>query len=263
MMDLHSHILPGLDDGPLDWEESLLMARFAVEDGIKGMVCTPHWVRGVFDNGRARILNAVHTFREKLHENAIPLEVYPGSELRIDTDILGRIKSGELLSLNDTGAYVLIELPSEVMFHGIEDFFRELQAQGITPVLAHPERTMAFHINRTRLYNLVLMGVLLQVTSDSVLGKFGKEAKELAVQIVKQRMAHVLATDAHSLYSRRPTLSAAYKLVRKLADKDIADRAVYEIPKMIVQGQSIPELEEPIPFQRNRYFNIPFLKRFL
>lgn len=263
MIDLHSHILPGLDDGPLDWEESLLMARFAVEDGIMGMVCTPHWVRGMFENGRARILSAIQTFREKLHENAIPLEIYPGAELRIDTNILGRIKSGELLSLNDTGAYVLIELPAEVMLHGIEDFFLELQDQGITPVLAHPERTMAFHLNRNRLYNLVLMGVLLQVTSGSLLGKFGKEAKELAVQIVKQRMAHVLATDAHSLHSRRPTLSSAYKVVRKLAGKDMADRVVYEIPEMIVQGHFIPELKEPIPFHRNPCFNIPFLKRFL
>ena len=121
MIDIHSHILPGIDDGATDWEQAVRMARQAVDDGIEGVVCTPHWVCGVFDNSRSVVLQAIATFREKLAEQNIALAIYPGAELKVDGGLLDGLETVEILTLNDTGRYALIELPAEGVPHKIEN----------------------------------------------------------------------------------------------------------------------------------------------
>ena len=122
MLDLHNHSLPGLDDGASDWEESLKMARMALEDGIKGIVCTPHYVPEAFENKRPRVMEVLDEFRRRLREENILLDIFPGAELRLDTDMPQRIISKELLSINDTGTFALIELPADTMLQNMEDF---------------------------------------------------------------------------------------------------------------------------------------------
>jgi protein-tyrosine phosphatase len=262
MFDLHNHILPGLDDGASDWEESLEMARIALADGIKVVVCTPHYQRVIFENMRPKIMEVFEEFREKLRENDIPLDIFPGAELRLDTGMAQRIDSEELLSINDTRNYALIELPPETMLHNMDDILWDLKSQGITPVLAHPERVRCFQSEPTRIFDMVRMGALVQLTAASLLGLFGTETRKFSLFLIEHRLAHVIATDAHGASERRPRLAEAYNLVRKLAGETIANQLICEIPAQIVRGEPVFPEFEPIPIRRRSFFGIPFFKCF-
>jgi protein-tyrosine phosphatase len=247
VLDLHNHILPGLDDGAADWRESLSMARLAAEDGIEGVVCTPHRVCGFFENGRTTILDAVQVLKDKLARDAIPLAVYPGCELRLHHDIPGKIVAREVLTLNDNGRYALIELPDEVLPRTLEHFFRQIQERDITPVISHPERNPALMREPMRLYKLVEMGSLLQVTSSSVLGGFGREVQRFAVELLEHRLVHVIATDSHGPRRRSPKLSECYAQVASLLGEETARRLFQENPGRIIHGEPVTPIA-PIPF---------------
>ncbi|MDY0041895.1 MAG: CpsB/CapC family capsule biosynthesis tyrosine phosphatase [Desulforhabdus sp.] len=246
MIDLHNHMLPGLDDGAVDWEESLAMARLAVRDGIRGVVCTPHWLRGAYETSRSVVLEKAALLREKLQDRKIPLEIYPGSELRLDTALLNKIKSREILTLNDNGRYALLELPPVVISEHVERFLWELCSQGITPILGHPERNFFLQRQPTKLANWIKRGALVQITGASLLGHFGRSAQEFAQLLIEHHMVHVLATDAHGMQNRPPVLSAAHHLAEQIMGKEYAARLVCETPKCIVQGVPVPT-EAPLP----------------
>ncbi|RDV84794.1 tyrosine-protein phosphatase [Ammonifex thiophilus] len=140
MIDIHTHILPGLDDGAEDLEEALSMARLALADGVTALVATPHVIRGSFFPSRQEILETVSLLNERLAEQGLPLRVLPGAEYRLEPDLPERLAKGELVPLNDAGRYLLVELPSTFVPPYAERVLYELQLQGVTPILAHPER---------------------------------------------------------------------------------------------------------------------------
>lgn len=248
MIDLHSHILPGMDDGAIHWDQSLQMARMAVEDGIKAIVCTPHCIPGLFDNTRTHVLEAVDRFRTKLGEANIPLEVYPGSELRLELDLGDRIESGEILTMNDTGRYALIELPPEMLPPHLDNYFWDLQSRGITPIIAHPERHPVLMRKAEPLWRWVDMGVLTQITAASLTGRFGSAVRKFSVHLVKHRVAHVLATDAHGPKARTPKLTHAYMEVRALLGEERAVEMIQGIPRLILDGEPV-SISRPIPLE--------------
>ncbi len=239
MYDIHSHILPGLDDGAPNWEKSLAMAGMAVDDGIAGMVCTPHWVSGFFNNDKSAVLRVFKTFQEKLDEHRIPLSVYPGSELRLDFEIPERISSGELLTINDTGRYALIEFPEEVIPQNLDHFFWELQMQDVIPVIVHPERNRVIQRDPARLYRLVELGALTQITGASLTGRFGNEIRKFSIMLLEHHLAHVLATDAHSPDSRAPKLAEASREAERILGAEMADRMVRDNPRRIIDGLQV------------------------
>ncbi|MFP5214179.1 MAG: tyrosine-protein phosphatase [Acidobacteriota bacterium] len=251
MFDLHNHMLPELDDGPRDWDQSLIMARIAVEDGIEGIVCTPHWVNGSWDNGRSTVMDAVELFREKLAENNIALDVYPGSELHLDFDLPRRIEEKEVLTINDTGRYALVELPTEVVPPNMRNFFWELQSQNVVPIVSHPERNHVLMRDPERLFNWVDMGVLTQVTASSLLGKFGSEIRRFTIQLMEHNMAHIIATDAHSPTMRTPRLSEAYSEAEQIVGEAMAREMVVDTPRLVIQGEPI-RTYNPIPLNSRR-----------
>jgi protein-tyrosine phosphatase len=248
MFDLHNHCLPGLDDGSRDWEESLEMARMAVDDGIEGVVCTPHWVRGAYENNREQTLNAVEVFREKLDAHGIPLKIYPGSEIRLEVDLHQGIESGELLTINDSMNVVLIELPPEILPRNLEDLFWDMQVRGIRPIISHPERNLAFLRDPLRLFKLTEMGILTQVTGSSLLGIFGERVRRFTILLLEHRMAHILASDAHGLDARSPRLADARKEAARIVGRDMATQMVREIPWQIIQGEPV-STPEPVPLE--------------
>ncbi len=246
MFDLHNHCLPGLDDGACDWEESLAMARMAVKDGIEGVVCTPHWVRGAYENNRKITLRAVEAFREKLEAQQIPLKVYPGSEIRLEVDLHREIESREILTINDTMNVVLVELPTDFLPRNLEDIFWNLQVRGLRPVISHPERNMAFLKDPMRLFKLTEMGILTQVTGSSLLGSFGERVRRFTILLLEHRMAHIIATDAHGLDARSPRLADACKEAARIVGHDMASQMVGEIPWQLIQGEPLSTLD-PVP----------------
>ena len=247
MIDLHNHMLPGLDDGALNWKQSLAMGQMAVEDGIQGIVCTPHWVVGHFENRRTVIVGQVKTLQEKLQSAGIPLKVYPGAELHLDFDIPEKILSGELATLNDTGRFALIELPMDVVPRNMKHFFWRLQAADITPIISHPERNSALRRHPSRLFRWVQMGVLTQVTAASLIGRFGTDARKFAVSLLEHRMVHIIGTDAHDTGDRIPQLSEGLREAEKIVGKETAREMVLENPQHILQGEAV-RTRDPIPY---------------
>jgi protein-tyrosine phosphatase len=248
MFDLHNHCLPGLDDGARDWEECLAMARIAVEDGIEGVVCTPHWVRGSFENNRNGTLAAVTALKEKLEASKIPLKVYPGAEIRLDLDLHTAIGSGEILTVNDTGRFALIELMPEILPRNIDNLFWDLQMQRIRPIISHPERNLVLLREPERLYRWTEMGILTQVTAASLMGDFGSMVQEFTVMLLEHCMAHIIATDSHGLRMRSPRLTPAFNEAANIVGQEMAHQMVCEMPRRIIRGDPV-SAPDPIPLK--------------
>jgi protein-tyrosine phosphatase len=255
MIDMHSHILPGLDDGAADWSQALAMARVAVEDGIAEMVCTPHWVLGKYENDCDTVLRRFAEFEERLAAEKIPLKVHTGMELRIDTSIPERLKAGGLLSLNNGSGYVLIELPEETMPANLHEFFWNLQINGYRPILSHVERNPYFRENPRTLFFLVEKGILMQITAASLLEGFADEIRDFALFLVEHRLVHMLVTDTHSLRMRTPRLSGACRVIEDLAGPETAKLMVCDNPRHILKGEPVPPVD-PLPLiaQKKRWW---------
>lgn len=247
MIDLHSHLLPGLDDGATDWNQCLEMCRLAAAEGVAAVVCTPHWVYGLYDNSRERILFACGTLQRKLADAGIPLKVHPGCEIRLEPDILEQLTSGRLLTLNDTGRYALIELPGEFIASYVEDCFRRLLARGIIPVLSHPERNPGLIRSPERLHHWVEMGVRCQITAASLRGKFGPLIRRFTVTLIQHHMAHIMATDAHAPQIRSPRLGDAVVDLLELAGPEVTERMVVTHPLAVLAGEDL-NASPPLPF---------------
>jgi protein-tyrosine phosphatase len=237
MIDLHSHILPGIDDGAHDIAVSLEMARIAVADGISVMACTPHFYPGVYDSYGPDILARIETLQIELHRASIPLQLVAGGDLRLEPNLLIRIKSGEALALNGS-RYALIEPAHQLFTQGMERFFAELLGAGIQPILTHPER-MAWIEQKydaiTRLFN---SGVWMQITAGAVTGRFGRRVHYWSERMVKEGMAHILATDAHDPTRRPPLMREAFDEVAEWVGEVEAQNLVYHRPKSVLENQS-------------------------
>jgi len=263
-LDMHNHMLPGLDDGSSDWGKSLFMARMAVEDGIDGVVCTPHWVLGKYENTRQIILTVLEGLKQRLAEDDIPLALYPGAELRLDVSISERIRAGELLTLNDTGRFALIELPEDVLPQHLDEFLWDLKVKGIAPIIGHPERNLVLLKDPMRLYDWVQMGILAQVTAASILGLFGKRVQRFSTLLLEHNLVHILATDAHGLSTRNPRLSEGFRVIEEMKGEKEAIEMVSETPRHIINGETVAPAD-PIPITNSlslkRFFS--FLKVFM
>lgn len=240
MVDLHTHILPGFDDGARDLGEALAMACLAAEDGITCLLATPHWATGEYVPEKGEVLLAVDVINARLAEEEIPVKVLPGAEYRLEPGLPERFHKGELLTLGGTGRYLLVEFPATLIPPFAEDLLYALQLLGLTPVVAHPERSPALASNPGFLRALVGRGVLAQVTAASVTGEFGKEARRLALTFLQEGLAHFVASDAHSPEGRAPVLSPALREVERRLGKGTAEYLL-ENARRVVAGRGITE----------------------
>lgn len=215
MIDIHSHILPGLDDGAKHMEESLRMARKAVDQGIRVVIATPHHKTARYENNRLTVLESVHQLNARLCEESIPLKVHPGQEIRIFENMGYTFDESKLLTLNETGVYVLIELPSQEVPRYTDHLIYNLSIQGYIPIIAHPERNPVILNNPDVLYEFVKNGALSQVTASSLTGKLGKKVRKFSESLIEHNLAHVIASDAHHIDYRSFDLKDAYLSLRK------------------------------------------------
>jgi len=246
LIDLHCHILPGVDDGPSLVEDSLRMAECAVADGIHTLVATPHTFNGTYHTSLSHILTHIAYLKNKITENQIPINICPGAEVRIHQDMDRSVKEGKTASINDAGHYILVEFPYNMIFPGTRDVLFQLLLNGITPVLAHPERNLALQRNPDVLSDLVNMGCLVQLTAMSITGELGHDAMEYSLFLLKQRQAHVIATDSNNAESRPPILSHAVEATAHIlgGDTEAAEAMVTENPRAIIDGKPL-NLPEP------------------
>lgn len=242
MIDIHSHILPGVDDGAKNWEQSLEMARLAVEDGIRIMAATPHLFKGrTFDlsqlNNKEVILQHVAQLRQQLSEAAIPLEIIPGCDFPLGFESLKLLDDGRALTINDAKRYLLLELPDTSLPPAMEEICFQLQSKGITPIITHPERHLIMQEMPYKLKRLIDLGCLVQMTGNSLTGWFGRRVKKISRQLVKLGYVHLLATDAHDPKGRPPLLSQAVTELSRLIGENRARAMVYDIPEKIIAGE--------------------------
>jgi protein-tyrosine phosphatase len=196
MIDIHCHILPGLDDGARDLEESLHMASLAASEGITEIIATPHHANGAYDNDPSTITIEVEKLNSVLQERNIPLAVLPGQEIRLYQDIIDGVQRRECIALNQ-GQYILIELPSSYVPKNTANLIYELQVEGLRPIIAHPERNREIADDPDILFSLVQQGALSQVTAHSINGHFGAKVKKLSMDLCRRNLAHFVASDAH------------------------------------------------------------------
>lgn len=242
MIDIHAHILPGLDDGAQTWEEALTMARMAVADGIRTMVASPHLYQNrVVDNekinNKETILVIVNQFKQKLMDEGIDLEIVPGCDTPLCFELLRLMDDGLLLTINDLNRYLLLELPDTSFPPATEQVCFRLQSKGITPIITHPERNFIIQEMPDKIGRLLDMGCLVQVTSSSLLGVFGRRVAKFTRQMLKKGYVHMVATDAHDTRRRPPVLSTAVEALSGLVGKDQARAMVTVIPEKIVRGE--------------------------
>ncbi|MGE5458877.1 MAG: tyrosine-protein phosphatase [Methanobacterium sp.] len=248
MIDIHAHILPGLDDGAQDLETSLQMARIAAADDISQIIATPHVISTVFPNSREQILEAANQLRQALQQQKIPLELFPGGEYRLEADLPKRLQKGEILTLNDGGKYLLVELPNNVLPPFFEEVIYDIQLQGVTPIIAHPERNQVIMEKPKILKQLTDRGILAQITAASVIGDFGKEIKKSSWQLIKQGSIHFIASDAHYHSGKRsPKLSEAYAEIKKQAGEQTAQNLFIENTGRVINGLAPIKASDPPP----------------
>ncbi|MBC7258546.1 MAG: hypothetical protein H5T65_04820 [Chloroflexi bacterium] len=206
LIDLHTHIVPGVDDGAQTPDEALAMARVALADGIAQVVATPHIPMAGLD--REECERRLGDLRRYLAGHQTDVEVHLGAEVSLEPDILRWLAEGLAWPIAST-RYILVELPFFVLPPYTDDTIFRLQVAGYKPILAHPERNASLAAAPERLGPLVERGVLVQITTTSILGGFGAQAKSAATAFLQRGWVHVLASDAHSANHRPPSLTEA------------------------------------------------------
>jgi protein-tyrosine phosphatase len=238
-VDIHCHLLPGIDDGAADLETSLAMARMAVEDGTSTIIVTPHQLGNFSQNLGDDIRQRTAALQQSLDEQQIPLQLQPGGDVRIEDGMIEQLGSGEVMSLGDHRQHVLLEMPHELYFP-MEGLLSALERQGMTGILSHPERNRGILREPGLLPMLVGEGCLMQVTAGSLMGTFGPNCQQLAEWMVTEGLVHFIATDAHGIQKRRPLMQRAFDRVRELAGKSAAKKVCIRNPGLVAQGQRVP-----------------------
>ncbi len=257
MIDLHCHVLPGIDDGPRDLDESLALARTAEADGTTVLVATPH-VSHRFPNGPEVVREGVPRVNEALREEGIGVEVKPGAE--VAHEMLGRLDDDELRALTlGGGPNLLLEAPLAAVGGELEDAIERVQSCGLGVVLAHPERCPSFHRDPDRLARLVAGGVFTSVTAASYGGGFGGTVKRLTLALAGRGLVHDVASDAHDARRRPPllrsTLLGASDGLPGLAGQ--IDWLARDVPRALLAGEALPPAP-PGPAARRRGVRLPW-----
>ncbi len=235
MIDIHSHILPGLDDGAATIEEAIAMASCAVRDGIKQMVVTPHVKTRTYPS-KQTILNTMASLQGVLQEKGIDLVLLGGGEYRIDPELSRQLARGELLTVNDRGRYLLIEFSDVAVPDYTVELFDEIIEQGVIPVIAHPERNSVFIEDHSRLYELLANGALAQLTSGGITGYFGEEIKEASRSFLEKGYVQFVASDAHNRSGQLAQFRPAVREVKRLLGEQLGHRMLVTNPRRLVRG---------------------------
>ena len=264
MIDLHCHILHGLDDGAKSIEEATEMARMAERDGIDKIVATPHLFRGDFIPDDLSIIEKrVESLRHSLAENRINVEVIKGAEVHITHTLIDMIRKNRPHLVLGSSSYILLEFPAGHVFPGVKELFFNLFSEGVRPIIAHPERNYVFMESADLLYGLVEMGALTQANSGSFTGLYGRRVKEAAFRFLGLNLTHFIASDAHN---PRPSAMWLSQAVKNIEEK-LGDRSLYALvndnPHAILEDRELTDIPHPIdPKGMERSFRIKIPRLF-
>ena len=240
MVDIHTHILPGVDDGARSFDEAFDMAVMAAGCGVQALVATPHSNHNVdFVNYDSDSLAAkFYKLCKILKEENVPIQLFRGMEIWASTDIVEKLSYGKLLTLNGT-KYVLVEFSLDEESWWIEAILREVLCAGYLPIIAHPERYYCVQEVPNLLYEWRRMGAFAQMNKGSILGRFGNHAEETSIVLLKHNLVNCIASDAHHAYTRTTDWTALKRYMDRHFPLGYRDLLIKENPRAILEGKNL------------------------
>jgi protein-tyrosine phosphatase len=245
MIDLHCHMLPGIDDGAADLSIAIHMAQASVADGVSVVACTPHILPGLYHNTGPQIRKACNHLQGILDRQGIALKLVPGADNHIVTDFVVGLRGGRLLTLADS-RYVLVEPPHHIAPIRLEELFFELLLAGYVPILTHPERLSWIKSHYTTFIRLARAGVWMQITASSLIGAFGRSPRYWAERMLDEGYVHILATDAHDVTRRPPNLRAGFECAVERVGCAEAENLVLNRPMGVIANEPVCNLPPPL-----------------
>jgi len=253
VIDIHTHIIPGVDDGVKTEDDAVEFARMAADDGVRTIVATPHCRDGFYVNDREEVEAMTLSLRERLARESVEIDLVPGAEVHLCPDLVERILDGRAPTLGNNGKTLLLELSLTQYPVELENLIFQLKLAGIVPILAHPERIRYFEDDIAHYEAVVRLGAYGQITTGSLLGDFGRKTQEFSRELVRKGLVHVVASDAHNVRGRPPVLSHAVQALAAEVGEDLARQMADEIPRALLRGEDV-ELPETKPPERRRSF---------
>lgn len=244
MIDTHTHILPGLDDGAESLDDTLGIIRQLQGAGFKTLLATPHVMEGTNYISPEEILTATEQVRQAVNESGISLEIQPGAENYIFPEMAKWARQGKLMTLGNTGKYLLVELPMLEIPHYTDQVFFELQVEGLTPVLAHPERYQGLFQHPQRLVEWGKRGILFQLDLRSIIGRYGPRPKELGTRMLRSQLVHFVGSDAHRVSRSGSADREALQAMREIIGEQRFLGITVSNPQRILEGMAVPVEED-------------------
>lgn len=251
MIDIHNHILYGIDDGAQTEQDTLDMARAAVAEGITDIIATPHHKIGVYENYGPKIIDLTEQVNVLLQNNQIPLKVHPSQEIRIYGDVIEDLQTGKALPLKTGSPYVLIEFPSHEVPIYTEQLFTKMALEGYVPIIAHPERNSELQKNPNKLAELIELGALAQVTAGVVTGRLGDFSQSIADLMIRHNMIHIVASDAHNISTRNFYMDECFTFIASTYGEEKAGRFKANAVK-VLNGEAIRYMS-PMEVQKEQH----------
>ncbi len=246
MIDIHCHILSGVDDGPETLDQSIAMCRRAAGEGIRTIVATPHFIPGRSESTPTVLLEKTAELKNALNQEAIPLTILTGADVSVTPELRSWLETESCLTINNK-RYFLAELPHMTVPPGWDRFLLSLLSSGKVPILTHPERNPWFIDHPDALYAFVVQGGMVQITAMSLTGGCGERVRDFSLLLLKHNLVHAIATDAHDCELRPPVLTEAVNQAAKIIGERQAHALVTTTPKAIIEGRSLPRVDATPP----------------
>lgn len=255
MVDIHCHIIPEVDDGAANFDASVEMARIAQEDGIKTIVATPHYIEYESEINKDFIKDRCDLLNNYFLNNGIDINILPGCEAYISHTLPSKFKEGSIMSINDGGRYVLVELPMAEYPSYVEDVIFEFKLMGVTPIIAHIERYKYVSHNFDLVYKLIKKGALMQINSSSIIGLFGRQIAKKAIQLTRLNMVHLIASDAHTARGRSPHIANSLLALKESGINNEVIDCIVENGYKVINGLEI-DVGEPILKKKGIFYKL-------
>lgn len=238
MVDLHCHLLPGIDDGSKNMTVSLRLAKETIQNGVTHALLTPHHMNGRYLNHKQDVIRRTQEFQEELDKHNIHLTVFPGQEVRINGQLIEALDKDDILFADEGGRYMLLEFPDNDVPYYTNQIIFELQQRGIVPIIVHSERNTRIMDEPDLLYKLLEKGCLSQITASSYVGTFGKKVERFSKNLIAAGQGYVFASDAHDLPGRKYEMRQAFKKLSHEFNLDLS-REYNDNARAIINGDKI------------------------
>lgn len=242
MIDVHSHIIPSIDDGSSSFEESYKMIEKAKEAGFTDIIATSHYIEEYYEVDSLKRHSVVEAMNKVIQEKGLNIKIHTGSEIFVTQDIVKLIKEKKATTLADS-KYILFELPMNSMINYLDNVIFEIKSNGLIPVIAHPERYSYVQNDPNFVYNLIKNGVLFQANYASITGYYGKSAKKVLTKMLKADMIHFLGSDSHNS-KKYDNINESIKILEKIITKEKLEKLTTVNPRHILNNEPI-QIEEP------------------